>query len=92
MSADHLPPDVSRDRMLGLVRRFAGLCEHREIHFLWRPWLADADDDMILELAVCGRASHIVTFNARDFAGVDKAFGIQVVTPGQFLRLFRIES
>ncbi len=92
LSPDRLPPDVSADRMIGFLRRFAGFCEHREIYFLWRPWLSDADDDMILELAVSGRATHIVTFNIRDFAGVDGAFGIQVVTPGHFLRVSQTES
>src|SRR5450759_996469 len=35
--------------------------------FLWRPSLRDADDDMVLEVAVNGQADAIVTFNRRDF-------------------------
>ena len=39
----------------------------RPIFFLWRPWLPDPKDDLVLELAVECRADFIVTFNARDF-------------------------
>jgi putative PIN family toxin of toxin-antitoxin system len=84
---DCLPPGVSLEQMVGFIRHLASLCEHRAIHFLWRPCLPDADDEMVLELAVAGRASHIVTFNARDYRGVPAAFGIQIVTPGEFMRL-----
>jgi len=58
------------------------------VHFLWRPFLRDADDDMVLEAAVAGGCSHIVTHNTRDFRGVEE-FGIAVLTPGQFLQLLR---
>jgi predicted nucleic acid-binding protein len=55
-------------------------------HFLWRPRLRDADDDMVLEAAVNGRAEAIVTFNARDFAGVADEFGLALLTPNAILR------
>lgn len=71
--------------MLGFLRRFAALAELRLIHFLWRPFLHDPGDDMLLELAVAGRATHIVTSNLRHFAGMEQAFAIQAVTPAQFL-------
>ena len=71
--------------MHGFLRRFAAYAEPRAIYFLWRPWLRDPDDDMVLELAVSGSATHLVTFNGRDFAGVEEAFGIRVMTPGKFL-------
>jgi len=58
------------------------------VHFLWRPFLRGADDDMVLEAAVAGGCSHIVTHNTKDFRGVGE-FGLAVLTPGQFLRLLR---
>ncbi|MCK5801796.1 MAG: PIN domain-containing protein [Lentisphaeria bacterium] len=58
------------------------------VYFLWRPFLRDADDDMVLEAAVAGGCSHIVTHNTKDFRGVEE-FGLAVLTPGQFLRLLR---
>jgi putative PIN family toxin of toxin-antitoxin system len=57
----------------------------QEIHFLWRPVLRDARDDHVLELAVEAACGVIVTHNIRDFAGAEE-FGIEAVTPGEFLR------
>src|SRR4051794_3783117 len=31
----------------------------QEIHFLWRPFLSDANDDMVLELAFAARCGYI---------------------------------
>jgi putative PIN family toxin of toxin-antitoxin system len=62
------------------------LTEPVEAHFLWRPRLRDADDDMVLEAAVNGRADAIATFNARDFIEVTRDFGIAVLTPAEILR------
>lgn len=57
----------------------------QEIFFLWRPFLRDPKDDMVLELAIAARCSAIVSFNAKDFAGVEQ-FGLEIVSPQQFLR------
>jgi predicted nucleic acid-binding protein len=57
----------------------------RKFTYLWRPYLKDPKDDLILEAAVAGNCEAIVTYNRRDFTGVEK-FGIQILTPGQFLR------
>lgn len=56
-----------------------------EVHFLWRPILNDPKDDMILDLGVRSNCHYIVTYNTRDFIGVNK-FGIQVVTAQEFLK------
>lgn len=58
------------------------------VHFLWRPYLPDPKDDLVLEVALAGGASFIITHNLRDFAGVD-SFGIRPVTPAQFLTEMR---
>lgn len=39
---------------------------------------------MVLEVAVEAECLFIVTFNTRDVAGIEQ-FGIQTLTPGQFL-------
>ena len=57
----------------------------QEIFFLWRPYLRDANDDLILELAFAAGCDAIVTHNVRDFSGADR-LGIRVVTPARFLR------
>ena len=59
---------------------------HQEVHFLWRPRLPDPNDDMVLEAAVNGGCSVIVTHNVRDFAGA-RALGVRALTPTQFLAL-----
>jgi putative PIN family toxin of toxin-antitoxin system len=64
----------------------ASFVERVETYFLWRPRLRDADDDMVLETAINGRAEAIVTFNLRDFGAAAADFGIKVMLPGDALR------
>ena len=59
--------------------------EHRRIFFLWRPFLKDPKDDMVLELAVVAEVEYIVTHNLEDFHEVEH-FGIKAITPKEFLR------
>jgi putative PIN family toxin of toxin-antitoxin system len=59
---------------------------HHKIHYLWRPFLKDPGDDLILELAVVAEANFIVTYNLKDFVGVEH-FGIQAITPQFFLKM-----
>jgi len=63
----------------------------QEIFFLWRPGLPDANDDLILELAVAAGCRYIVTHNLRDFRGTEK-WGIAAVTPSDFLKLIEKET
>lgn len=60
----------------------------RTTSFLLRPLLRDPDDEFILDLAACAGADYLITFNRRDFEGAGK-YGIQVVTPGQFLKVLK---
>ena len=57
---------------------------HHQIFFLWRPYLRDPKDDMVLELAVKADCDSVVTYNTRDFAGIEQ-FGISAITPAEFL-------
>jgi len=70
------------DDILDYVYSIARL---RKIHYLWRPFLSDPKDDMVLELAVSAGCKIIVTYNKADFAGVEK-FGIRVMTAREFLK------
>jgi putative PIN family toxin of toxin-antitoxin system len=58
----------------------------RRIYFLWRPLLKDPKDDMILELAVEAQCDYIITFNKRDFVGIQQ-FDLQALTPQEFLKI-----
>ena len=57
-----------------------------EIWYLWRPFLQDAGDEFVAEVAVTAQAEAIVTQNVRDFKGMEK-FGIKVLTPKEFLQI-----
>ena len=61
-----------------------GLANQRDVFYLWRPFLRDPKDDMFLELAVSAQCEVIVTYNHKDFVGVEQ-FGIQVMTPKEYL-------
>jgi len=63
---------------------FCSVSHLQEIHYLWRPFLKDPKDDLVLELAVASQSSAIITFNLRDFARVTQ-FGLKALTPGEFL-------
>jgi putative PIN family toxin of toxin-antitoxin system len=56
----------------------------REVFYLWRPFLKDPKDDMVLELAVSGRCEVIITHNRQDFVGIEE-FGVEVMTQAEFL-------
>lgn len=56
------------------------------IYFRWRPFLKDADDEMILDLAIAANADYIITYNVRDFRDVER-FGIKAITPFEFLQI-----
>jgi putative PIN family toxin of toxin-antitoxin system len=54
------------------------------IFYLWRPLLADANDEMLLELAVAAGCDAIITHNRRHFLPASQ-FGVRVLSPGEFL-------
>ncbi len=65
---------------------FLSCAEHRRIYFLWRPFLRDAKDDLVLELAVESSSPFIVTHNLKDFAGVEQ-FGVRALKPQDYLKM-----
>ena len=68
-----------------IVDALCTLATPHEIYFLWRPYLHDRKDELILELAVAARCDYIMTYNKRDFSGVE-TFGIRVIDPRTFLQ------
>lgn len=75
-----------------LVDYLCDIGDRREIYFLWRPFLRDPADEMVLEVGVEAGADAIVTHNVRDFQGVEDRFGIRIITPGSFLLELREEA
>ena len=76
---------LSQEAINNILER---LCYHaglRDIFYLWRPFLNDPKDDLVLELAVESNCNSIVTYNLKDFKNIDK-FGLQAITPKTFLQ------
>lgn len=67
----------------------ASASEGVEVNFLWRPQLSDPNDEMVLEAAINGQATALVTHNVKDFKGVSVRFGLRVLTPGDLLKELR---
>ena len=75
---------IDRESAEAVLNYFCAVASHHQVYFIWRPFLRDAKDDMVLEAAVTANATHIVTFNTKDFAGIEQ-FGIQALWPADFL-------
>ena len=73
-----------------LLDALAMVVEPVRISYLWRPALPDADDDLVLETAVNGRAGIVVTFNRRHFEPAATPFGLEILAPADAVR--RLEN
>jgi predicted nucleic acid-binding protein len=68
------------------LAEFAALVEPVEVRFSWRPQTRDANDEMVLEAAINGRADTLVTYNVADFTSAGERFGIRIVAPAELLK------
>ena len=89
--AQNLPPGETAEDSRRFLRFLASQAHLQEIHFLWRPFLIDPDDDMLLELAFAAGCRHIVTHNVKDFHGSEQ-LGIAALLPREFLKLIGKKS
>lgn len=73
-----------RDELLDI---FLARCTWVKTYFSWRPNVRDEADNHVMELAVACCASHLVTWNTRDFANMELRFPqLRLVTPVDFLK------
>lgn len=52
MRPDVRPENLSDIEIVDVVNQIVSSAFYHDIYFLWRPWLEDRKDDMILELAI----------------------------------------
>ena len=76
---------LSAREISDLLDYICAVAQQHAVFYLWRPFLPDPKDDMVLELAVAAQCNYIVTYNSSDFHGTEQ-FDIQVVTPKEFLQ------
>ncbi|TPQ25628.1 putative toxin-antitoxin system toxin component, PIN family [Methylomonas koyamae] len=67
-----------------ILDSLCGFGRHQKVYFLWRPYLPDPKDDLVLELAVAAEVKTIVTHNLKDFVSIEK-FGVEAITPKTLL-------
>jgi putative PIN family toxin of toxin-antitoxin system len=84
--AKHLPQGIDPAQAIQFLRYLASQAHLQSIHFLWRPFLQDSDDDMVLELAFAASCPYIVTHNVKDFRNCEQ-LGVKAITPSDFLKL-----
>jgi putative PIN family toxin of toxin-antitoxin system len=75
---------ITRSGIDDVLDYLCRIAHRQDIFFLWRPLLRDPKDDLVLEAAVAGGCSVIVTYNIRDFVGAER-FGLRVLRPPEFL-------
>ncbi len=76
------------DERQELLDIFLAHCRWTRIYYGWRPNLRDEGDNHLVELAIAGGASAIVTRNVRDLSSMELNFpGLAVLTPASLLAL-----
>ena len=83
---EHLTGTSTKKEVLAFLRYLCKIANRQKIFYLWRPWLKDPKDDMVLELAVAAKSKYIITYNLKDFSNIQK-FGIEAITPKKFLQI-----
>ncbi len=78
---------ASLDEIDEFLFNLAARAFHVSFHRRIRPALRDPDDDMVLETAVNGSASAIVTHTVRDFLPESNRFQIPILTPGAIMKV-----
>lgn len=79
-----LPSSISEKDISDFLDFLCYVGYRQDIFFLWRPFLPDSSDDLVLEVAVAGACDAIITYNKRHFKNVEK-FGLRILDPKEFL-------
>jgi len=84
LNRGRLPKSITRKDVSDFIDFLCHIGNQQDIFFLWRPFLPDPSDDLVLEVAVAGGCDAIITYNKRHFKNVEK-FGLRILDPREFL-------
>lgn len=79
----------SPETVLSLIGDLEGLAEPVDVVSKPRPLSPDPNDDMVLDVAINGRADVLVTQNSKHFTTAARRFGIKVMSPAELLEILR---
>jgi putative PIN family toxin of toxin-antitoxin system len=79
-----VPPEISEEDISDFIDFLCYIGYRQDIFFLWRPFLPDPSDDLVLEVAVASGCDAIITYNKRHFRDIEK-FGLRALDPKEFL-------
>jgi len=80
---------LSKREIVELIEAMEAFAEPVEVVMKIRPLSPDPSDDMVLDVAINGRAEALITNNKKHFAGAGKRFGIPVLSPAELLEKMR---
>lgn len=82
--ADQCP--LTAEQQHSLLEALLSVSDWVRIYFLWRPNLPDEGDNHLIELALAGNATVIITNNLRDLRRGELTFpGLQILSPAEFI-------
>ena len=87
--SDHLGASLTVGDIHELIDALVSVAQPVRSSYLWRPMLPDPNDDMVLEAAVNGNATALVTFNLRHFQPAMRHFSCRVLLPRDALQMLR---
>jgi len=80
----------SRAETAGILDALEAIAEPVFVAFQHRTLSSDANDDMVLDVAINGNADALVTNNTKHFREAAELFHLEVLTPAELLNKFRI--
>ncbi len=84
--------NLSIDDIEDILDLLALLAKKYSTYYLLRPNLVDEKDNLFVECAFASNSEYLITSNVRDFkSGELKGFKFQIITPGDFYKLWRQE-
>ncbi len=79
-----VPAGISEEDISDFIDFLCYVGYRQDIFFLWRPFLPDPSDDLVLEVAVASDCDAIITYNKRHFRDIKK-FGLRALDSKEFL-------